>query len=152
MVDGDRRGRGRPGGRTSSIAHGKSLAFSRDGRWLATGGYDGDVGVWEVATEEEVPMRRMHTSQVNAVAFSPDGSVVAGAGVDRRIVLWGRESGQPLAVLAGHKNTIYKLLFIDGGRRLLSRAGTRPSGCGTPPPGSRSGSSRATWERCGRWR
>jgi WD40 repeat protein/energy-coupling factor transporter ATP-binding protein EcfA2 len=110
-------------GKTSSIPDGNSIAFTPDGR-LVSGGYKGDVGLWDLAPLGEQPreqvLPRIHTDQVNAVAASPDGRWLATGGTDRRIVLWqlAGEGARPLRQLQGHTNIVMGLRFTPEGRLL----------------------------------
>ena len=61
-------------GQTDAV---RAVAFSPDGKWLATGGADHTVRLWDVATGAEVRRFAGHESIVDAVAFSPDGTVLA---------------------------------------------------------------------------
>jgi WD40 repeat protein len=64
------------------------IAFSRDGRMLATGGRDTTVRVWEVATGAERCRFTGHKSAVDTVAFAPDCSAVAAASSEAPIYIW----------------------------------------------------------------
>ncbi len=64
------------------------IAFSPDGRVLASGGHDGRVRIWEAATGAELMAFAGHEDRVFGVAFSPDGSVVASSGNDGTVRLW----------------------------------------------------------------
>ena len=54
-----------------------SVAFSPDGRTLATGSDDKTARLWEVASGKEIATLRGHESGVYFVAFSPDGRTLA---------------------------------------------------------------------------
>ncbi|RKU18932.1 hypothetical protein C6501_01895, partial [Candidatus Poribacteria bacterium] len=65
-----------------------SVAFSPDGRTLASRSYDRTIRLWDAATGEEKRILKGHAGTVNSVAFSPDGRTLASGSGDRTIRLW----------------------------------------------------------------
>ena len=75
------------------------MAFSPDGKTLATSGYDGLVKLWDVGAQLELATLRGHTADVPAVAFSPDGRTLASGSADATAKLWNVATRQELATL-----------------------------------------------------
>jgi WD40 repeat protein/serine/threonine protein kinase len=99
-----------------------NVAFSRDGRRLATGGEGNTVMIWDVETGQVLQTLRGHTGDVYTVAFSPDddGRWVASAGEDSTIRIWDAKSWQWRHTLRGHTGIVSSLAFSRDGRRLFS--------------------------------
>lgn len=89
-------------GQTSAV---RSVAVSRDGRWLAAAGRDGTVTLRDL-NDESAPVQQFdgHQGNVNSVAFSSDGAVLASGGADGTVRMWDVETGESI----GAPTTVFR--------------------------------------------
>lgn len=104
------------------LGHGgwvSAAAFSEDGRRLLSGGWGGQVKLWDVPTGREIRTLVGHRTNVDALVFSPDGQRAASSGLDKTLRFWDLSEGRCLATLPWD-GWGCKLAFVDGGRSLLA--------------------------------
>ncbi len=65
-----------------------SIAFSLDGKYIASGSEDNTVKIWSVEQKKEISTLKGHNGSVNSVSFSPNGMYLASGSYDSNIKLW----------------------------------------------------------------
>jgi WD40 repeat protein len=110
------------------------LAFSPDGKQLASGGGQGDAAliVWDLATRKTRFRLTDHRFNVCCAAWSPDGKILAtGDGMyphgfddrEAQVRFWDAGDGRLVRQFSGHLNSVFSLSFADDGKTLLSAGG-----------------------------
>jgi WD40 repeat protein len=95
----------------------RAVAFSPDGRWVATGSYDNTARVFEAASGKEVS-RLTQQGPVSAVAFSPDGRWVATGSYDKTARVFEAASGKEVAKVPLRDTVSFVSFGPDGRSRL----------------------------------
>ena len=84
------------------LGHGKGVtqvAFSRDGRLLASSSTDNTIRIWDVASRRELRTLTGHTANIESMDFSPDAKLLASASDDGGTFLWDTSTGEHLLTL-----------------------------------------------------
>jgi WD40 repeat protein len=127
-------------GHTQSV---NAVAFSPDNRWLASGGKDNVIKIWDLANGNVLRTLYGHSSNINALAVSEDGQFLASGsgnvkddrdlgifvkggvvgGEDNTVRIWHVLTGRELHVLRGHELPVGAVAFSHDGRYLTSVSG-----------------------------
>jgi WD40 repeat protein len=107
-----------------------TVAFSKNGQWIATGGFAtcpigctsssrvqwGIIRLWDVASGRVIRSMDDYESRVQTIAISPDSQSIVGVGNDNTIKVWETNSGRFLRSLSGNATTVKSLAFSPNGR------------------------------------
>ena len=127
-------------GHTQSV---NAVAFSPDNRWLASGGKDNVIKIWDLTNGNVLRTLYGHSSNINALAVSEDGQLLASGsgnvkddrdfgifikggvvgGEDNTVRIWNVQTGRELQVLRGHELPVGGVAFSRDGRFLTSVSG-----------------------------
>ncbi len=95
------------------------VAFSPDGRWLASTGHDGVAQVWDWAAGVQHSSLIGHTGPISEIAWSPDGALIATSAGDRTARIWDPMSGKELAV-RNESGSVMSVAWSRDGSRILT--------------------------------
>ncbi|MFE3381485.1 WD40 repeat domain-containing serine/threonine protein kinase [Streptomyces anulatus] len=95
-----------------------SVAFSPDGKTLATGSYgEKAVRLWDVATGRNTSTL---TNEITSAAFSPDSKTLATSSTDNTVRLWDVATGRNTRTLTGHTGAVWSVVFSPSGKVLAT--------------------------------
>lgn len=96
------------------------IAWSPVDRYLAVGGMDGVLEVWEMASGRQVLSMRAHQDKIERLAFAPDGQTLATAGADAVVNVFEVPTGRVRHRLTAHTAAVTDLDFSPDGRMLVT--------------------------------
>lgn len=97
-----------------------SVAFSPDGKTIASGSWDNSVKLWRASDGTLLHTLEGHSDNVECVTFSPDGQTVASGSWDGTVRLWKVDDGSSIGTFEWHTDTVYDVAFSPDGKMLAS--------------------------------
>ena len=107
------------------------VAYSSDGKRLASGSDDTTVKLWDAGTGKDVQTLRYHTRSVTAVAFSPDGKKLASGSTNdtftMHVVIWDLDGNKLFRTLPAQPGRVHGLAFSPDSERLVVSGDSGPA-------------------------
>jgi len=100
----------------------KAAAWSPDGQFIASGGMDRTVHIWNAISGKEILKTPYsgHTGVLNSVAWSPNGELIASSGEDKTVHVWNAATGKDLLLYRKHQATVRSVAWSPDGKFIAS--------------------------------
>jgi WD40 repeat protein len=96
----------------------RSIAFSADGKLLASGSDDSTLKVWDLKTQQPI-LNKQLTGEILSIALSSDNRTLASSGTDRTIKLWNLQTGELTHSLSEHAWQMNSIAFTADNQKLV---------------------------------
>lgn len=96
------------------------IAWSPDGRMLASPSTDKTIRLWDVETGKCLRTLKEHTNKVLSAAFDSTGGTLASGSQDNTVKLWEATGGRLLRTLKGHRDRVYSVAFDPARHQVVS--------------------------------
>ncbi|OUL21758.1 hypothetical protein BV372_31165, partial [Nostoc sp. T09] len=101
------------------------LAFSPDGKFIASGSSDSTVCLWNIIGNPTAQLLLGHEQEVNCVAFSPDSKFIVSGSIDGILCLWDLQGNLITQPWQGHEEGIISVTFNPNGDGCANPSGVR---------------------------
>src|SRR5262249_17971147 len=98
---------------------GYALAFSPDGKAVASAGYDRGIKLWNLGDQKARDLKD-HSDTVFGLVFSPDGKLLASVAADRAVKVWDTATGVRLYTLGESTDWVYSVAWSPDGKHLAA--------------------------------
>ncbi|MBD2312407.1 protein kinase [Desertifilum sp. FACHB-1129] len=97
-----------------------AIAWSPDGKMLATASADGTIKLWDMSSYQEFCTLQSHQKEVSAIAWGTDAEWLVSGSLDQTIKLWHIPTQQMRHTLVGHTGGVLSVAFCTDGQTLVS--------------------------------
>lgn len=102
----------------------KSIVYSPNEKYIATGGYDKTIRIWDVETGKEIRKFCGHTSSVRSISYTPDGKYIISGSGDGTIRIWNVEKGKEIKKIT-ENSCVYSISCSPDGKNIVSGSGDK---------------------------
>src|SRR5262249_39797996 len=100
-----------------------AIAWSPDGKTIATASFDNSVRLWDAATRKEIKKYEGHSKMVLSIAIAPDGKHILSGSQDKSAKIWDWPVSGPLKTFAGQPAAVQALAVKPDGKQFVAAAG-----------------------------
>lgn len=97
-----------------------TIVFSPNGRYLASGGEDKIIRIWDLLTGNEVSTLVGHTDAVTSLVYSSDGKYLSSGGKDGTIRIWNLLTGNKIKKIYAYYRFVESILYSPDDKYLIS--------------------------------
>jgi WD40 repeat protein len=98
----------------------RAVAFSPEGKIVASASSDKTIRLWEVETGQMLRVLDHHRDSVTSIAFSPDGKTIASGSLDKTVAICDVKTGRLIRTLADHDDEVNSVSFSPDGKTIAS--------------------------------
>ena len=102
-----------------------AVAFSPDGKTMATAAYDGTIKLWDMPEGKPKSELKKHKHWARALAFTPDGKQLVSGSEDTNVIVWEVDSGKDLKTIQAHAGPVNSLAISPDGKTLATAGGDK---------------------------